>query len=1325
MRRIIVMLVRISAMPANLGGAMPGQQLPLGLERFTGFGDLLKFLRRRAGLTQRELSIAVGYSHAQISRLELGQRNPDLATIAARFVPVLHLEKEPGVAERLLELASVAEEVSQVAGLPPFRGLRFFDESDADLFFGRETITDGLLDRMLTCLSGSSPHRFMAVVGASGSGKSSFVRAGLIPAIRRSPSTADWESITLTPTVRPLQALAVALTPEAGSLSAATTLIDDMQRDRRALLLGAERFLHVEGPRPSRGADRRTRGRAPHASRQLLLLIDQFEELFTLCRDEGDRRAYIDNLMTATADPGGSLFVVIALRADFYPHCAPYAELREALATQQTYLGPMSIDEMRRAIEEPARRGNWELEPGLVDILLSDVSSARGQSPEPGALPLLSHALLETWQRRSGRTLTVSGYLATGGVQGAIAETADDVFRDQLDLQQQTIARNIFLRLTQLGEEDATRETRRRATLGELIPAPEEATSVQAVLTCLADARLITIDNGVVEVAHEALIREWPMLRGWLDEDRDGLRLHRHLTVAAEGWERRDRDPGECYRGTRLAQTLGWAATHLGALNASEQAFLEASRLLVEREDAEREAQRQRQLETAQALAETQGRAAMDLRRRALYLFGAFILALVMAGVALFQGEQARRSAVTAQHESQIANVRELAAASLSNLPIDPERSVLLAMQAVLTTRTVDGTVLPEAEEALHRSIMASHVVLTLAGHTTPVIGVAYSPDGRRLATIGKDGTVKVWEASTGQELFNLPGTTPLVDTYGPQRLGFSPDGALLASSDKNLVKIWDSVSGKVLRTLSGHTAEVWAVAFSRDGKRLATGGVDSMVQVWEVATGKLLVTLSGHTDAIELLAFSPDGIRLASASDDGTVRVWDSVAGELLREFAVPPISVAFSPDGTRLAVSDPEGVRVLDAISGEDVLTIQVGTGFFVFSPDWTRLVTGGGGTDAKVWDARTGQELLTLYGHTQQLMDAVFSPDGVHLATVSFDQTARVWDITPDREVVTLPDADRAVAFSPDGTELATGGTDGSVRLWSAATGEELRTLPGHSDAVWGVAFSPDGKHLATASADTTARVWDLATGMPQFDLLGHSNLVRDIAYGPDGNRIATASFDQSARVWDAATGQELFSLAGHPGLVTGVAFSPDGRLLATSGSQDASVIIWDAVTGESLLTLLGHAATIADLAFSPDGTRLATASWDATAKIWDAITGVEMLTLSGHQASLQALAFSPDGRFLATGSKDTTVKIWEVATGQELQTLFGAAGEITNVAFRPPDGAHLAVASGDGMVRVYVLPMEDLLALARSRVTRSLTQEECRKYLHVDQCPASDS
>ncbi len=398
---------------------MTVQPSALALDNFTTFGDLLKYLRRRAGLTQRELSIAVGYSDAQISRLEQNQRLPDLPTIAARFVPALDIHHDPETAMRLMELAAtVRKEDAPALGLPPFKGLLYFDEADADLFFGRETLAERLAERLQAGVRAGN--RFLAVVGASGSGKSSVVRAGLIPALRWHSSSANWPIYVLTPSAHPLEALADCLTREVESVAAAAMLADDLAIDPRSLHLITRRVTH--------------RVRASHA----LIVVDQLEEMFTLCRSQPEQIAFVDNLLTAAFEPDGSSIVVVALRADFYAHCADFSNLRQALAQHQEYIGPMSSEEMRQSIEEPARRGQWELEPGLADLLLRDVGD------EPGALPLLSHALLETWQRRRGRTLTISGYLTAGGVRGAIAETAEAVFKDRLDRHQQTIARDIF-----------------------------------------------------------------------------------------------------------------------------------------------------------------------------------------------------------------------------------------------------------------------------------------------------------------------------------------------------------------------------------------------------------------------------------------------------------------------------------------------------------------------------------------------------------------------------------------------------------------------------------------------------------------------------------------------------------------------------------------------------------------------------------------------------------------------------------------------------------------------------------------------------------------
>ena len=741
------------------------------LENFTTFGDLLKFLRRRVGITQMELSIVVGYSDAQISRLEQNLRLPDIPTIQARFVSALDLEHEPKAVARLLDLAAkVRREDAPGLGLCPYKGLNYFDETDADLFVGRETLTTTLTKRVISLAVSRSPSnaRFLAVVGASGSGKSSLIRAGLIPALRRNKKSADWQIHVFTPTAHPLESLAMALTLENPSVTQTAILIDDLAKDPRSLQLFARRKV---------GGKNDT---------HLLLVVDQFEEVFSLCRSDEERASFVGSLLTAASEADGVATVIIAMRADFYAHCANYIQLREALGTNQEFIGAMGDYELRRAIEAPAQRGRWEFEEGLVDLLLHDVGH------EPGALPLLSHALMETWQRRRGRTMTLSGYTSSGGVRGAIAETAEAVFTDQFTHEQHAIARRIFLRLTELGDETSTGDTRRRANFNELILKSEDIKSTQVILKVLADARLIIASEDFVEVAHEALIREWPRLRSWLEDNREGLRLHRRITEAAQEWSALEREEEYLYHGARLTQAQEWTVTHLDEMNELEREFLDASNKWSEHEAAEREAQLQRELDAAQKLAKSEKQRAEEqtgfakqLSKRAIYLTGAFIVALLMAFTALYFGAQARQTATTAQNDRRVATSRELAAASLNNLNVDPERSIQLALHSVSTTRSVDGIVLPKSLDALHRSIVTSQVRMTLKGHDTWALSTAYSPDGSRLASIDYGGTIIVWNTTTGEELLRLPGTSEPNDFVTNKRVTYSPDGKMLIACDR------------------------------------------------------------------------------------------------------------------------------------------------------------------------------------------------------------------------------------------------------------------------------------------------------------------------------------------------------------------------------------------------------------------------------------------------------------------------------------------------------------------------------------------------------------
>ena len=1276
--------------------------LSIALDSFATFGDLLKFLRRRARLTQLELSIAVGYSEAQISCLEKNLRLPDLTAIKALFIPALHLEHDPETTTHLLALAeSARQEDAPLPGVAPYKGLLFFDEADADLFFGREALTAHLVEHV-QALDQQRP-RLLAIVGASGSGKSSVVRAGLAVALKR----AGWAVRVFTPTAHPMKMLEA-------------------------------HFTHETVP--------------------LLLIVDQFEEVFTLCRDETARTEFIKKLLTAANESNGQITIVFALRADFYSHCAQYPQLRQAIAAHQEYIGQMTREELRRAIEEPAKRGGWEFEAGLVDLMLSDVGAGSTQDQEPGALPLLSHALLATWEHRRGRTFTLAGYRAAGGVRRAIAETAESVFTDQLNQQQQHWARDIFLRLTELGE--GTEDTRRRAGLNELVPRVDEATQLRAVLNTLAEARLVMLGEDSAEVAHEALIREWSRLREWLNENREALRLHRHLTEAAQAWARLNRDDGELYRGARLAQALEWTRGDTLELNHLECEFLGSSQEMVRREEAEREAQRQRELKSAKELAETQTRAAQQLRKRAVFLAGTLLVALVLAVAAIWfaqQSSQNEQAAIAqkgiAENERRIAFVRELSVNAVNNLDIDPERSILLALQAVSVSTAGGKPVLREAEEALHRAVQKSRAMLTLTGHTGVLQSVNYSPDGKLLVTASLDKTAKIWDASTGKNLLTVTGHND-----GVRGAAFSPDGTRIATaSDDKTVKMWEAATGKELLTLSGHTDPVWSVAFSPDGTRLATGSRDKTAKLWNATTGKELFTLSGHTGALRrAIAFSPDGKRLVTVGEDKMAKVWDTATGRELLTFSGHTNAiwgVAFSPAGTHIATTSIDGTtKVWDSTSGRQLLNLASSSSIntVAFNTSGTYLATGGGDGTARIWDTATGQMVLELYGHTGAIDGVAFSRDlhGMRLITAAGDSTAKVWDISPsgNRDWLTLANhvgRVRDIASSPDGKFLATAGADKTAKVWDQISGKELFTLRGHTNELRSVAFSPDGKRLATSSDDQTAKVWDVsaaldvsgseqatrANAIPTLLTLSTNATVTGLAdhtltFSPDGTHLVSASAGNTAKVWSVNAGEELFTLSGHTHYIQAAVFSPDGKRLVTV-SQDKTAKVWDAATGKELFTINAHAGPIYGLAFSRDGTRIATGSSDGTAKVWDATDGKELFTLSGFTGVILGVSFSPDGTHLVTASGDSSIKLWNISQSkiQNNQPLnfYGHTAAVYGAVFSP-DGKRLATASRDGTARVYALPLEDIIAIAKSRVTRSLTTDECQKFLHTDQCPA---
>lgn len=1209
---------------------------------------------------------------------------------------------------------SVKSDSKPAIGQPPYKGLHYYTAADWRHFFGRDELIRALYGRI------TGGERFLAVVGASGSGKSSIVRAGLAPVLGKEQVTENradkqdqWNVVLITPTSRPNEALDRALQ----ALRSPGAIAHSIASDSRA----------------SSGAGVRK-----------ALIVDQFEELFTLCHSESERTAFIDDLIALThMGHGESAAVVVTLRADFYAQCGQYPALRALLAEHQLYLGPMSARELREAIEGPATAGGWTLEPGLVELILRDVGN------EPGALPLLSHALLETWRRRRGRAMLIESYARSGGVHGAIARTAESVFQRQLTPDQQRIARNVFIRLTALGE--GTMATRRLVAPAELFSTSQDPVLVNRVLETLADARLITIDDDSIEIAHEALILNWPTLQTWLADDRADILLHRHLTDTAQEWNAFDRNQSELYRGTRLTQTMEWVERRQPDLSTLEQEFIDASRAYAEETEKTRRQQeekelraaldlaqaQQRQAETARQLADDRVRSFDRLRRRNLYLTAALVAALIMAGIAFFLREQVERTAETArlnaeraETESQIAFSRELAAASAANLTGDTELSLLLALAAVSSAEDAGLPPPREAVEALHAASAASRL---RASYETG-FNADFSPDGLLLAHSGPGSTAIVREFPSGREIRRLDGHSG--DLFGVNVIFDETQSRLLTASADGTAILWDAETGAEIIRLGAHDAAITDATLSGDGKWAATSGdddtarvwdlqtgqewlrlpvvgtsgvaldpeasrlaiardtpEDSRISIWELATGKEVLNLSGHDRGSGDVIYSRDGTRIFSSGFDGTVKIWDAETGTLksvLNDMS-PVYSLALSPDGQLIALGSVNGDASLWNLQSEEVVHRFSGHGGWVtsvaFSSDGRYLTTSGADGKTLVWDLseEAAAEWLALTGHDSVVYSVDFSSDGKLIATSSWDGTARIWDATDGNLLMDLAGAGDEMAravFMPDTEDVITADYGGVVRIWDRVTGNLKEEIAAHSRGDMDVAISPDGTLLGTAGADGYGRLWSISSGELLHELVGHQDVVGRVSFNGDGSLYATASWDGTARVWDVQHGHLLMILAGGPSNVNSVDFSPDGRLVATA-HEDGVARIWDlsrqSVNGlvQSSMTLSGHNSAVWDAVFSPDSKTLATIGFDGVVKLWDVSSGNEILTLPGD-------SYGPDLEF-------------------------------------SPDGTLLAATGGDGVVRIYVLPLDMLVGIAQARLTRNFTDAECTKYLRTETCP----
>lgn len=1206
----------------------------------------------------------------------------------------------------------------------PYRGLYPFREEDVSVFYGREAFTE----RLLTAVHNQP---MVALMGPSGSGKSSVVFAGLLPQLRQEDG---WCIITMRPGSQPFRALAHALVP---------ILEPDMNpTDQNFEEIKLAQQLADEDTTINRITQRIITNHLN--TNKLLLVIDQFEEIYTLCHDPQHRTKFLDILLdtvdiqTFQGDP--SFRLVLTLRTDFLGQALVHREFADALQDSDIKLGPMTRRELSRAIANPARKQGVSFETGLIAQILDDVGN------EPGNLPLLEFALTELWEKPTDGRLSKKGYEEIGGVEGALARYADKVFQT-LTPDEQEHAHRIFIQMVRPGA--GTEDTRRPATRQELGEA-----NWQLVQT-LANKRLVVTNRNplgeeTVEVVHEALIRGWRQLREWMNEDRSFRGWQERLRAAMRQWQVSKHDEAALLRGTILAEAEGWLVEREEYLSQEEIRYIEASLHLRQQrqEKSEREKLERQQAEATQ-------RFARRLTWLATALAVAIIFALFLAVTAINSNQKAQfavetaeanaatavsaqetavysldlanearstaiadadaRSTAEAEARNQEAaavaaaqqaldaqatsdaNVvalataeaaallnaeeaektarevrsRELAGISLRQLTGDPALSLLLAIEAVNIPQSQGETPPPAAENALQSALQAIQLKRTLTGHTGSINDIAYSPDGSQIATVSSDNNVKLWDAASGQEI----GTLQDGHARPVNALAFSPDGQYLATGgDDGFIILWNAADGTYITTLT-RGVPVRNIAFSPDSTILAVAADANEMQIWDVPNRRPINLLEGHDDPVTGVAFSPDGTYLASSSEDGRIIVRSA---EALK-----------NPDttGIQYAIN-----AVFEGDSEKPIVITSI-----AFSEDSSRLITGHSNGLAKIWEASSGKLIATLSGHASQVNDVAFSPDGRLVSTAGDDGTAKVWDAATGEALFTLSQHTggvTAVAFSPDSERLATASQDSTAKIWDTQPGLTPQIITGPRAAILALAISDDGALVAAGGEDKTAWVWQTDGGTLLNQFRDHNQKVNALAFQPGGSLLATASDDGVARLWDVNTEEQVLPQLIHPEDVNDLVFIEDSSQLVTV-SQDGIIRIWDVLTHDLVRTIETETeVAILAIDFNADESRFATAMADGTAVVWDTETGGIKWTLAGHEGAVNDVAFSPAGTILATAGNDNTIKLWDIENGMVSKTLTGHSGAVRSIAFSH-DGTRLASASLDNSVKLWDVASGDIV------------------------------